>query len=194
MSQSTEVLGGWAQRAASNAGWLVALGVLTVITGFMAVASPLAAGLGVSVLVGVALAIAGIARTVAVFSAGSFGQGALAFLGGFLAFVAGVIIAARPGLGLEVLTLMLGGYLLVDGVAGAVLAFHVRPQNSWGWMLANAALGVILGIMLLKDWPLSGQWAIGTLVGINLAFSGASMIAIGSAGRGLAERVTRSAP
>jgi uncharacterized membrane protein HdeD (DUF308 family) len=190
MSQSTEVLGGWAQRAASNAGWLVALGVLTVITGFLSVVSPLAAGLGVTVLLGIALAIAGAARTVAVFNAGSFGQGALPLLGGFLSFVAGVIIATRPGLGLEALTLMLGGYLLVDGVAGAVLAFHVRPQNGWGWILFGAALSAILGIMLLKDWPLSGQWAIGTIVGINLLSSGASMIAIGSAGRGLARRVT----
>jgi len=192
MSQSSEVLSGWAQRAANNAGWLVALGAVTLITGFMAVVSPLAAGLGVSVLVGIALAIAGVARTVAVFSAGGFGQGALAFLGGFLAFVAGVIIAARPGLGLEALTLTLGAYLLVDGISGAVLAFHVRPQNGWGWMLFSAGLGVVLGFMLLKDWPLSGQWAIGTLVGINLLSSGASMVAIGSAGRGLAKRVTGS--
>jgi uncharacterized membrane protein HdeD (DUF308 family) len=43
--------------------------------------------------------------------------------------------AARPGLGLESLTLMLGACLLVDGVSGAVLTFHVRPQKGWGWML-----------------------------------------------------------
>jgi uncharacterized membrane protein HdeD (DUF308 family) len=56
-------------------------------------------------------------------------------------------------------------------------------------MLFSAALGVILGFMLLKEWPLSGLWAIGTLVGINLVFSGASMVAIGSAARGVAKRV-----
>ena len=134
--------------------------------------------------------IAGIARTIGAFSAGSFGQGALAFIGGMLAFVAGVIITARPGLGLATLTLMLGAYLVIDGVSSGILAFHVRPEKGWGWMLVSAALGVILGYMLLSEWPLSGVWAVGTLVGINLLFSGFSIVAIGSAARGLAKRLT----
>ena len=189
MGELKQAVGDWAQSAAKNAGWLMALGALTVIAGIMAVMSPLAAGLGVAFLVGVAMTIAGVARTIGAFSAGSFGQGALAFLGGILAFVAGVVIAARPGFGLEALTLMLAGYLLVDGVSGAVLAFHVRPQKGWGWMLFSAIASVILGFMLLRDWPLSGLWAVGTLVGINLIFSGATMVSVGSAARGLAKQM-----
>jgi uncharacterized membrane protein HdeD (DUF308 family) len=103
--------------------------------------------------------------------------------------VAGVILTARPGFGLATLTLALGAYLVVDGVSSGVLAFHVRPEKGWGWMFISAALGVILGFMLLKEWPLSGLWAVGTLVGINLIFSGFSIIAVGSAARGLAGRV-----
>ena len=189
MGDLKNAVSGWSQSAAKNAGWLIALGVLTVIVGFMAIMSPLAAGLGVAVLVGVAMTIAGVARTLGAFSAGSFGQGALAFLGGILSFVAGAVIAARPGFGLETLTLMLAAYLLVDGVSGAVLAFHVRPQKGWGWMLLSAVLGVILGFMLLREWPLSGLWAVGTLVGISLVSSGASLAAIGSAARGLAKQM-----
>jgi uncharacterized membrane protein HdeD (DUF308 family) len=190
MSELREAVGGWAQKAGRNAGWLTALGVVTVIAGFMAVGSPLGAGLGISIFIGIALVIAGIARTVGAFSAGSFGQGALAFIGGMLTLVAGVILTARPDFALATLTLMLGAYLVVDGVSSGVLAFHVRPEKGWGWMFISAALGVILGFMLLKEWPLSGLWAIGTLVGINLMFSGFSIIAIGSAARGFAKRLT----
>ena len=50
-------------------------------------------------------------------------------------------------------------------------------------MLFSAVLSVILGFMLLREWPLSGLWAVGTLIGINLMFSGFSIIAIGSAAR-----------
>lgn len=189
MSEVKAAVSSWAQRAATNAGWLIALGVLVVLTGFAAVMSPLGAGLGVTVLIGVAMVIAGVARTVGAFHAGSFGQGALAFIGGILAFVAGVIMVARPGLGLEVLTLILGAYLLADGVSGAILAFHVRPAKGWGWMLFSAALAVLLGFLLIAEWPMSGLWAIGTLVGINLLFSGASLVAIGAAARGLAKQV-----
>jgi len=188
MSESMEATGGWAQLAARNAGRLILLGVVTAIAGLVALASPFAAGLGVAVLVGIALAIGGAARIVGVISAGSFGQGALALVGGILALVAGATIAARPGLGLATLTLMLGVYLLIDGVSGAVLSFHVRSEKGWGWMLLGSVLGGILGLMLIAEWPMSGQWAIGTLVGINLLSSGASMIVIGSASREVTKR------
>ena len=191
MENLREAIGGWAQQAAKNAGLLVGLGVLTVIAGFLAIGSPMVSGAGVSILIGIALVIAGVARTVGAFSAGSFGQGALAFVGGILTFVAGVILAGRPGLGMATLTLLLGGYLIVDGISGAVLAFHVRPEKGWGWMLFSAVMGVLLGFLLLREWPLSGLWAIGTLVGINLLFSGFSIISVGSAARSLAKRVAR---
>jgi uncharacterized membrane protein HdeD (DUF308 family) len=180
----------WAQQAKKNAGWLVVLGVVTVIAGVLSIASPLISGLGVTVLVGIALVIAGVARTVGAFHAGSFGQGALAFIGGILTFVAGMLLVARPGIGLATLTLLLGCLLLVDGVVGAVLAFHVRPEKGWGWMLFSAAMAIVLGFLLLKEWPLSGLWAIGTLVGISLLFSGFSLISIGSAARSLAKQMS----
>ena len=189
MNNLKDAVGGWAEKAKKNAGLLVGLGVLTVIAGFLAIGSPMISGLGVSILIGIALVIAGVARTVGAFSAGSFGQGALAFVGGILTFVAGVILTGRPGLGLATLTLLLGGYLVVDGISGAVLAFHVRPEKGWGWMLFSAVVGILLGFLLLREWPLSGVWAIGTLVGVNLLFTGFSLISVGSAARSLAKRV-----
>ena len=190
MESVREAAGVWVQEAKKNAGRLVALGVLTVVMGFLAVASPLFSGLIVAVSIGVALAIGGLARTIAAFSAGSFGQDTLAFLGGILTFGAGLILAARPGIGLATLTLMLGAYFLVDGFSSAVLAFHVRPESGWGSILFSAVMGVILGFLLLREWPLSGAWAIGTLVGVNLLVSGFSLISVGSAARSLAKRVS----
>jgi uncharacterized membrane protein HdeD (DUF308 family) len=129
--------------------------------------------------------VGGVARLAGAFSAGSFGRGTLAFIGGALTLLAGGIMVARPGIGLATLTLMLGSYLLVDGVFGAVLALQVRPEKGWGWMLFSAATSVLLGFLLLREWPLTGLWAIGTLVGVNLLFTGLSMISVGSAARKL---------
>jgi uncharacterized membrane protein HdeD (DUF308 family) len=190
MGNVSEVVSSWAQEAKKNAGWLVALGVVSVIAGLLAIAAPLLTGLSVTVLIGIAMVIGGVARTVGAFHAGSFGQGALAFIGAILSLVAGVILVTRPGFGLATLTLLLGAYLLVDGISGAVLAFKVRPEKGWGWMLFSAAMAVVLGILLLKDWPLSGMWAIGTLVGINLVLAGFSIISVGSAARATAKKVS----
>ena len=57
-------------------------------------------------------------------------------------------------------------------------------------MFFSAVLGVILGYMLLSEWPLPGLWAVGALVGITPLFSGFSIVAIGSAVRSLAKRLT----
>ena len=189
MDGMRETLTGWAKDAEKNAGMIIFLGVLTVIAGFLSLVMPWASGVGVAFVVGFAMAVGGVARLIAAFSAGSFGRGTLAFIGGALTLLAGVILVARPGVGLAVLTLMVGAYLLVDGIFGAVLAFHVRPEKGWGWMLVSAAMGFLLGILLLKEWPLSGLWAIGTLVGINMLFAGFAMISIGSAARKLMKQV-----
>jgi len=189
MDSIKDAASNWTQDAKRNAGWLIVLGVVTVIAGFLAVGSPLASGLTVTVIIGIAMTIGGVARIIGAFHAGSFGQGALAFIGGILTFVSGLILSGRPGIGLASLTLLLGGYLLVDGISSAILAFRVRPERGWGAMLFSGAMGVLLGFFLLRDWPLSGQWAIGTLVGINLIFSGFSIISVASAARSVATRL-----
>ena len=189
MEDVRETLTGWAEDAKKNAGWIIFLGALTVIAGFLALVMPWASGVGVVLVVGFALIVGGIARIIAAFSAGSFGRGTLAFIGGALGLLAGVLMVARPGVGLATLTLMVGAYLLVDGIFGAVLAFQVRPEQGWGWMLFSAAMSLILGFLLLKEWPLTGLWAIGTLVGINMLFAGSSMISIGSAAKKLVKGI-----
>ena len=175
----------WADSARKNAGWLIAFGLLTVIAGFFAIVAPLGSGLGVTIFIGVALAIGGVARIIGAFGTDSFGQGTLAFIGGLRGVVAGVILATRPGLGLTTLTLLIGSYLLVDGIVGSVLAFRVRPEQGWGWILFSGIVTVFLGILTLAEWPISGVWALGTLVGVNLLFSGVAMISIGWAARRL---------
>jgi uncharacterized membrane protein HdeD (DUF308 family) len=193
MENIREAAGNWAHEAKRNAGWLMALGGVTVITGVLAIGSPMASGLAVAFFIGVAMTIGGVARTVSAFTAASFGQGALAFIGGILTLGAGLILAARPGIGLATLTLLVGGSLAVDGIAGIILAFRMRPETGWGWMFFSAAMGVALGILLLREWPFSGVWAIGTLVGINLVFSGFSIISVGAAARSVAKQLVHVA-
>ena len=45
-------------------------------------------------------------------------------------------------------------------------------------MLASGLLAVVLGFLIFHQWPLSGEWAVGILVGIDLLMTGASMVAL----------------
>jgi uncharacterized membrane protein HdeD (DUF308 family) len=193
VNERTSVLAGWAGEAKRNAGWLIFLGVVMIILGVIAIASPFITGLAVTVVVGAMLTISGIARTIAAFKADSFGQGALAFIGGVLVTIAGLIMMFRPGLGLATLTLMLAAVFITKGVFEIIMSFRMKPEKGWGWMLFNGIAAVLLGIFLMAEWPMSGNWAIGTLAGIEILVSGWTMVSIGGAARSAASEVEDAA-
>lgn len=174
----------WAKDAKKNAGWLIAIGMLGIVIGFMAIGSPLVAGKSVAVVVGVFLVIAGLTQLVGAFKAGSFGSGALGLTGGLLTSLAGLLMFCRPLFGLGALAIILGIYFFTDGIWGIGLAFRVKPEKGWGWMLISGVLTLLLGFFIFRQWPLSGAWAVGMLVGIHLIFRGISLIAFGAAARG----------
>ena len=66
-----------AQAAKAGGGSMTVLGVVTIILGFLAMMAPFMAGISISLLVGVLVVAAGIARMVWAFGADSFGRGVL---------------------------------------------------------------------------------------------------------------------
>jgi uncharacterized membrane protein HdeD (DUF308 family) len=63
----------------------------------------------------------------------------------------------------------------------------VKPDQGWGWTLFNGIVSVMFAVFIWRQWPLSGGWAVGLLVGIHILFNGWVMIVGGSAGRGIAK-------
>jgi uncharacterized membrane protein HdeD (DUF308 family) len=43
-------------------------------------------------------------------------------------------------------------------------------------VLADGVVTAVLGGLLIIEWPLSGTWAIGTMLGIGLAFSALNLL------------------
>ena len=162
------------------------LGILTVILGVLAMMAPLMAGVAVALSVGILLIIAGVMRTIFAFKCKSWGKGILIFLLGLLTLLVGFYMVSRPGAALVTLTLFLAAYFVVDGIFEIIEAFDLKPIDGWGWMLFGGIVSILLGIMIWRQWPVSGAWAIGILFGIKLIFAGWAMVGIGMAGRGAA--------
>ena len=175
-----------AKAVKKDATTLIILGVLTVILGVLAMMSPMMAGMAVSMMVGFLLILAGITRTIFAFKAQSWGKGILAFVLGLLTLLVGLAMVFRPVLGLTSLTLVLAAYFFIDGIFEIFEAFELKPLKGWGWMLFGGIVSVLLGFMIWRQWPVSGAWAIGILVGIKLIFAGWAMVGIGAAGRSIA--------
>ena len=98
---------------------------------------------------------------------------------GAFSIMAGLILITRPGIGLAALAFILAFYFFVDGITRIAMALQMRPGGGWRWMLFTGILSGILGFVIWNQWPVSGYWAIGWLVGIQYIFSGWSIISIG---------------
>ena len=171
-----------------NASAAVASGVILIILGILALGSPLVAGLSITLMVGILLMIGGVGQCFVAFKAGAFGKGLFMFVMGLLMVLAGLYMVAMPGEGLMSLTIYLAIYLVVTGMIEVIAAFQARPEDGWGWLLFSAIMTLILGIMLWRQFPLSGVWAIGVLFGVQMITSGWSLVFIG---RGV-KKVTRA--
>jgi uncharacterized membrane protein HdeD (DUF308 family) len=162
-----------------NAGLTVVSGIILMIAGMLAVMSPFVAGMSITIMVGAMLAVGGIGQCFLAFKAGALGKGLIIFIVGMLMAIAGFYIMNQPVAGLATLTILLMYYLLVTGVLEILMAFQLKPTAGWGLELFNGIVTLLLGIMLWRQFPLSGAWAIGVLFGIKMIFSGWAFVFIG---------------
>jgi uncharacterized membrane protein HdeD (DUF308 family) len=162
-----------------NARVAVITGIVMLICGILAIASPLAAGVSVTLVVGILLAIGGVSQCVIAFSAGAFRQGLLIFLMGAITALAGLFLLRQPLAGLAAITLFLAAYFIAEGVIELIAAVKIRPAQGWLWMLTSAIVTLLLGAMIWRQFPVSGAWAVGLLFGIKLVMSGWWLILVG---------------
>ncbi len=151
-----------------------------LVVGIIAVGSPLASGLAVTLTVGILLIVGGIGQCLLAFRAGAFGRGLLVFLLGLVALIVGVYLVTQPAAGLASITLFLAAYFVVTGIVAIVASLNLRETRGWGWMLANGIVTLLLGFLIWRQWPLSGAWAVGVLFGVQLIMTGIALIAVGT--------------
>ena len=173
-----------------NAKLAITIGIILIIVGVLAIAAPLAAGVSITIMVGTLLIIGGIGECFLAFQAGAFGRGLLIFIVGALMAVAGFYMVSQPVAGLAAITLFLTAYFIVSGITEIIAAVQIRPSSGWGWMLFNGIVTLVLGILLWRQFPLSGAWAVGVLFGIKMIFSGWTLVFIGNAVKGAVNEAT----
>lgn len=94
-------------------GWIVALGLAYLVTGFIALGSILAATVASVFLVGIMMIVAGIAQIINAFQLKGWGRSLIWALLGALYIVAGFATFENPLLAASVFTLILGAALVV---------------------------------------------------------------------------------
>ena len=155
----------------------ILMGIVLIILGVCVLAAPLAAGTITVLLVGGLMALAGLVECVHAFRTTALLSRVIWLLVGFATLLCGALVMAHPILGLSFLTILLTIYFFMDGLMKIAAAFHFAAYR--GWFITNGLLSFLLAYLIGSNWPLSGGWAIGVLVGINFIFTGIMALAVG---------------
>jgi uncharacterized membrane protein HdeD (DUF308 family) len=94
----------------------------------------------------------------------------LALLIGVLSIAAGIIVILKPSNSLATLAVVIGIFILVDGIAEIVAAIAGDTQSR-GLLAIIGALSVVFGVLLIRH-PLGGVRAVALLLGIWLIAAG----------------------
>ena len=166
-------------------GLFLAEGIAVSILGLAAIVVPPVAGLFATAVIGWLFLTAGIVGLVATLrtrEAPGFGW---SLLSAFAAVIAGGVLLWNPLHGLVTLTYVLTTFFIVDGILVIILAIVHRRELSgkWEWMMVNGVMDLIIAGIVIFGFPGTLVWAFGLLVGIDMIFGGASLIAVALAAR-----------
>ncbi len=156
------------------------LGIAMAVLGIVSIMAPVVAGSAVVIVIGTVMLVAGVAQLLNGLRSEAWSEKILATVMGVISILAGILVIGHPLLGLGFLTLLLVGYFIAEGVFKILVALRHRPADGWGWLLASGVVSLLLGVMILNQWPISGTWAVGVLVGVNLLGTGMALLTLSS--------------
>jgi uncharacterized membrane protein HdeD (DUF308 family) len=167
--------------------WVLFLveGIALVILGLIAIVVPPIATIAFTIIIGWVFLVSGILGLITTFWARHAPGFWWALISAIIAIAAGVVLLLWPISGSVSLTLVLIAFFVVEGIASIMYAIEHRNQltGRWGWMLVSGIIDLILAAIIFAGLPGTALWALGLLVGINMVFGGAALIAIALAAR-----------
>lgn len=170
-----------------NWGWLLLFGLVSIVLGTI--------GLGMTFLLtevsvvffGVLLVVGGVFQLLDAIKCRGWKAMAWHVLIALLYVAAGLLMVLKPVLASLSLTLFIAYALIAIGVLRAIMAFQLRPAQGWWWPLVAGIVSVLLGVLILLEWPQSGLWVIGLFVAVELIFNGWSYLFVALAARAAAK-------
>lgn len=157
---------------------LLAAGAVAIVGGVAALLNPMAATLTATVLAGWMFVIVGVVLLATLFSEMGWGRRIWTILLGALAVWLGLNILGNPLEGVMTLTLIVGLSFLAEGVVKLILAWGTRGTPYFWMVLLSGAISVLLGGMILSNFPQSAATILGILLAVDLISTGISMVAL----------------
>ncbi len=158
--------------------WSIALGVLLIVLGVLAIAIPLHAGLAATVLLGWLVVLAGVTHLAYAWSERNTGILLWQILIGIAYGVAGSYLLLHPLIGVVVLTLVLALYIAVEGALELVAWSGLRHSDAAVFFLIDGLISILLAGLIFLHWPSGSRWIPGTFLGVSILMSGLVRLAL----------------
>ena len=178
MANSKEVYQPIVGELKRNWGWILGLGILFLFLGCIGLGMVVGLTLVSMYFFGALLIVSGITHIIDVFKhkewKGIIWQALIAVL--YIA--AGCLVFYDPFLASTLITGILAAVLIVIGFTRIIMALVLRDSKGWGWLLLAGITAIILGVLILAQWPISGLWVIGLFIAIEMIVNGWTYIFI----------------
>ncbi len=164
-----------------NWGWLMAEGIVLIILGVLGLGAVALLSLASAIWFGAMIFVGGVVVLIDAFRHQGWRSRLWHILIGALYLAVGVMTFVNPLLATASLTLLVGAALVATGVLRLIVAFQNRQLPYWTWVALSGVLSLLLGGMILMQWPGSSLWVLGTFLAIELIFQGWAAIALARA-------------
>ncbi|MCL4361652.1 DUF308 domain-containing protein [Candidatus Dependentiae bacterium] len=158
-----------------NSSWYMLLGIGLILLGTLAIYYALYTTLFSILYLGALLTVLGVFEFVKSFKINKWDNFFLHFFLGILYIVGGLFAIFNPAINAIMLTLLMSIFFIVTGIAKIAFALGRNVPHK-GLMLFNGTVALVLGGLILAQWPYSGFWVIGMFVGIDMILTGWSWI------------------
>jgi uncharacterized membrane protein HdeD (DUF308 family) len=158
-------------------GWFLAFGIALLLLGVAAVVRSVTATIVSMLFFGWLLVFASAIEIVQAIMVGHWAGFFHHSLAAILFGVAGLLLVARPVVSAEIVTMFMAMFFIVSGLFQLFGSWAVALPG-WGWQALDGIIALVLGLLVLAQWPASGLWVIGLFVGIDLIFYGWAWIAL----------------
>ncbi|MCK8678054.1 MULTISPECIES: DUF308 domain-containing protein [Streptomyces] len=169
------------------------LGAILVIGGLVGLFYTAFATLTTMLLFGWLLLVGGLVGLLHAVESRKEGYFWLATVVAALNIAAGVVVIRHPVESAEALTMFAALLFLTGGLFRLVGSVVVRgPQ--FGWTLLQGVFGLLLGVLVLVEWPSSSLYVLGAFFSLALLFDGLGLLAVGVGGRRIVHMVSENPP
>lgn len=162
----------------ASRGWSILLGILLIAAGIFSILAPFFAGIAAGIFFGWLVLFAGVMHFFYAWSERGAGGVFWQILIGVAYVLAAIYMLIMPVAGVVALTLVLACYIAFEGILEFVLYANLRRHRGSGWFLVDGIVSLLLAGLIFAQWPSSSFWALGTLVGISLLFSGIARLTL----------------